>query len=103
MLKNAVLTATRVAFASCGGSEMWIPQVNSRPAVKREYAQLLDSAHSKGTSLLTMPEQRRELAMVNSTDSKRARERGTTNSECRPSDWGTSDDSESYKKAAVCG
>jgi hypothetical protein len=43
MLKNAVLIVALVTFVSCGGPEMWISQGNSRPAVKREHVQFLDS------------------------------------------------------------
>jgi hypothetical protein len=43
MLKNAILTVALVAFVSCAGPEMWIPQGNSRRAVTREHVQFLDS------------------------------------------------------------
>jgi hypothetical protein len=43
MLKNAILTVALVTFLSCGGPEMWIAQGNSRPAVRREHVQFLDS------------------------------------------------------------
>jgi hypothetical protein len=43
MLKNTVLGAALVVFVSCGGPEMWIPQGNSCPAVRRGHVQFLDS------------------------------------------------------------
>ena len=43
MLKNAILTVALMAFISCGGPEMWIPQGNSHRAVTREHVQFLDS------------------------------------------------------------
>ena len=43
MLKNAILTVALMAFISCRGPEMWIPQGNSHRGVTREHVQFLDS------------------------------------------------------------
>jgi hypothetical protein len=52
MLKNTVLGAALVVFVSCRGPEMWIPQGNSRPAVRRQHVEFLDSPPQRAYTVI---------------------------------------------------